>query len=71
MHAIKAIYDGIGFKPMQPIPVKGSYEVSITFIEPTQKGAVRPAFEYGSMAGEIWMSDDFDAPLEDLKEYME
>ena len=25
---------------------------------------------YGSWAGEIVMSDDFDQPLEDLKEYM-
>ena len=28
-------------------------------------------FEYGSMSGKIWMSDDFDAPLDDFKEYME
>jgi len=25
----------------------------------------------GIMSGKIWMSDDFDAPLEDFKEYME
>ena len=25
----------------------------------------------GSMKGKIWMADDFDAPLEDFKEYME
>jgi len=24
----------------------------------------------GSMKGKIWMSDDFDEPLEDFKEYM-
>ena len=24
----------------------------------------------GSMKGKIWMSDDFDAPLEDFREYM-
>ena len=24
----------------------------------------------GSMKGKIWMADDFDAPLEDFKEYM-
>ena len=71
MTAIKAIYDGKYFKPMQPIPVEGEYEVIITFVEPVKKVAVRPLFEYGSMAGEIRMSDDFDAPLEDFKEYME
>jgi hypothetical protein len=26
---------------------------------------------YGCMKGQIWMSDDFDAPLEDFREYME
>ena len=36
-----------------------------------QKKAVRPPFEYGSMSGKIWMADDFDAPLDDFKEYME
>ena len=25
---------------------------------------------YGSLKGKIWMSEDFDAPLEDFKEYM-
>ena len=25
----------------------------------------------GCMQGKIWMADDFDAPLEDFKEYME
>ena len=26
---------------------------------------------FGSMKGKMWMSDDFDAPLDDFKEYME
>lgn len=34
MQAIKAVFDGVQFKPKQPIPVKGQYEVVITFIEP-------------------------------------
>ena len=25
----------------------------------------------GSLKGKVWMSDDFDAPLEEMKEYME
>jgi len=33
MQAIKAIFDGIHFKPKQPIPVSGQYEVVITFVE--------------------------------------
>ena len=34
MQAIKAVYDGYSFKPQQPIPVQGQYDVVITFIEP-------------------------------------
>ena len=34
MQAIKAVYDGVGFTPKQPIPVQGQYEVIITFTEP-------------------------------------
>ena len=26
---------------------------------------------YGSGKGQMWISDDFDAPLEELKDYME
>ena len=33
MQAIRAIYDGTNFMPRQPIPVKGQYEVVITFVE--------------------------------------
>ena len=33
MHAIKAVYDGVNFKPKQAIPVQGQYEVVITFLE--------------------------------------
>jgi len=33
--------------------------------------AVRPHFKYGSMSGKIWMAEDFNAPLDDFKEYME
>jgi len=32
MTAIKAIYDGVGFQPLQPIPVKERCEVIITFM---------------------------------------
>ena len=35
MQAIKAVYDGVGFTPKQPIPVQGYYDVVILFVEPT------------------------------------
>ena len=37
MYAVEAIYDGVQFKPMQPIPVKAEYKVIITFVEPVKK----------------------------------
>jgi len=36
MYAINALYDGIDFKPKEPIPVNGEYEVVITFTTPVK-----------------------------------
>ena len=79
MYAIEAFFDGTNFKPMQPIPVDENYKVVITFIEPVKKNteditkaAKRPRSELcGILKGKVWMSDDFDEPLEEMKEYME
>ena len=79
MQAIKAIYDGTNFMLKQPVPVIGTYEVVITFIEPLQKVSVgaqpqnktsRADF-IGLFEGKIRMADDFNEPIEDMKEYME
>jgi hypothetical protein len=37
-------------------------------LEPVSASAPRPQF--GSLAGKIWMAPDFNAPLDDFKEYM-
>jgi len=71
MQTIKGYFDGENYIPLQPAPVKGRYDVIITFIQPSGKKIGRPPFEYGSMAGRMWMADDFNEPLEDFKEYME
>jgi len=42
MQAIKAIFDGVSFKPKQAIPVSGQYEVVITFVEQL---SINPATE--------------------------
>ena len=34
MQAIKAVFDGNFFKPLEPIPVDGKYEVVIAFTKP-------------------------------------
>jgi predicted DNA-binding antitoxin AbrB/MazE fold protein len=41
MQAINAIYDGNYFKPVEPIPVKGKYEVIITFTKPIESKNIR------------------------------
>jgi hypothetical protein len=37
MYAIKGIYDGNCFRLEEPVPVKGEYEVVITFIDPVKR----------------------------------
>lgn len=71
MHAINAIYEGAVFKPIQPIPVKEDYEVVITFIKPVKNEGKIPLSELrGKWKGKVWMADDFNEPLEEMKEYM-
>jgi hypothetical protein len=41
MQTINAIFDGNYFKPMEPIPVKGQYEVLITFTKPIDEKSTR------------------------------
>jgi len=79
MYAVKAIYDGVNFTPTQPISIKGRHEVIITFLEPvteyvdnTEQIKKRPRSEIiGCLKGKVWMADDFNAPMEELREYME
>jgi len=79
MYAIEAVYDGINFKSMQPIPVKEKYKVVITFIEPVEKDTTdinEPvklpcSTARGLWKGKVWISDDFNEPLDEMKEYME
>lgn len=33
--------------------------------------SLKPRPKFGTAKGLVWMSDDFDEPLEELKEYME
>jgi hypothetical protein len=42
MHTIKAIYDGDNFKLGEPVPVKGMYEVIITFMNPMETTQEKP-----------------------------
>jgi len=78
MYTIKAIYDGNNFKLMQPIPVKESYEVFITFVEPLKKDitSINQSIKLprstalGLWKDKVWMSNDFNEPLDEMKDYM-
>jgi len=51
MQAINAIYDGNYFKPTEPVPVKGKYEVVITFtksLDSTDKKRQRILKHFGT-----------------------
>jgi hypothetical protein len=79
MYAVKAIYDGFNFKPIQPIAVTGKHEVIITFLEPVRESHIineepkkRPLSELrGFLKDKVRMVDDFNAPLDEMREYME
>jgi hypothetical protein len=45
--------------------------ISMEKPKPTNDLVRRPPFTFGSMEGKIFISDDFDAPIDDMKEYME
>jgi hypothetical protein len=42
--------------------------VLVTFLE--EEAEKKQARRGGTMAGEVWMADDFNAPLDDLSNYM-
>jgi antitoxin (DNA-binding transcriptional repressor) of toxin-antitoxin stability system len=52
------------FKDNQPV-------VRLAPLEPIQEQIQKRCRQPGSAKGLIWISDDFDEPLEDFKEYME
>ena len=81
MYAVKAIYDGVNFKPTQPISVKGQHEVVITFLEPVDDAKAKKSRYIrepdptkstilGLWEGEVKIPDDFNEPLDEMKEYM-
>ena len=72
MYTIKAIYDGTKFTPIKPLEIEGEHEVIITFLDGDVPDKVkRPISELrGMLKGKVWMADDFNAPLEEMAEYM-
>jgi hypothetical protein len=65
---VKGIFEGGKITLMEEPPVSKRTEVIITFMETvTDVPKKRLA---GVLRGKVKMSDDFDEPLDDLKDYM-
>ena len=64
--AIK-LYEGFGFLPTGE---KWGDELIFEFISQPPLPSVRRKPLYGCSKDKIWIADDFDAPLDDFKEYM-
>jgi Protein of unknown function (DUF2281) len=52
------------------LPLPEDFDTPMELLDAKQKAALENKYGYGSLAGKITMSDDFDEPLEDLKDYM-
>jgi hypothetical protein len=52
------------------LPLPKDFDAPMELLDADQKTALEKKYGYGSLAGKIIMSDDFDEPLEDLKDYM-
>jgi hypothetical protein len=63
MYATKAIYDGNYFKFEEPVPIKGKYEVVITFTKELEKTQENILKYFNS-----WNKDDVDCITEIMNE---
>ena len=58
-------------KPQQTIKLQTGVLNPATYTDEDKERMLKNRMSTaGAMKGEIWMSDDFDAPLDDMKEYM-
>lgn len=63
-HAKKATFEETPKQPKLVSSMKGRFQLPLPEDIDTSK------YGYGSLAGQIEMSDDFNEPLEDLQDYM-
>jgi len=75
MYAVNAVYDGVNVKLREPVAVTGHHDVVVLFpglIPSAPQEVKRPRSEIiGLLEGKVWMADDFNDPIDELKEYME
>jgi hypothetical protein len=69
---IKGVYDHGEITLTEPAPVKTKTDVMVTFLSSEEKVASngKQRITLGLLAGKIRLPDDFNEPLDDLKDYM-
>ena len=81
MYSVEAIYDGNSFKFERPLSIEGQHKVIITFVETINESDKQDSLYIlkpdtsktpvlGRLQGTVIIPDDFDEPLEEMKEYM-
>ena len=58
----------IGLLPDQTLLAIGSIVREFLLLNTDKQQGLRPV--YGSGRGKMWISDDFDSPLEEMRDYM-
>ncbi|MFN8344678.1 MAG: DUF2281 domain-containing protein [Spirosomataceae bacterium] len=67
--AVRGIYENGQVILEEPLPAQHA-KVIVTIIEEIEEKFLLKKRPFGTMQGTIRMSDDFNEPLDDLKEYM-
>ena len=69
---IKGVYDNGTITFAENPPVKTRSEVIVTFLtdKETEQTSGKNQIRFGGLEGKIIIPDDFDEPLDDLKDYM-
>lgn len=74
--AVKGIYENGVLTLLEPAPIQEKSEVIVTFISTEKAKVLKPRVPGGLLRlrnlkqGEVSIPDDFNEPLDDLKEYM-
>ena len=69
LRTIEGTYDNGVVKFDEAPPTIKRAKVLVTFLEEGEKIKL-PKRKAGGLAGQIWMAEDFNEPLEDLNDYM-
>ena len=70
MLTVKGIYQDGKLILEEPVDTEKGYKVFVTFVEEMAFANQSKTRRIGGLGGKVWMSDDFNEPLDDLKDYM-